>query len=404
MADDRKAGMVTGFGAFKAAQKAEQKRQQTGDEEAAGSAVSRGQAPARNIGKTALPSAHVIVCFECQHPFEVIGRTDSTICPGCRTRLAIKDVMVNGHWKDKAKTAGAFVVNARGVVEGGEVLANNIVVKGTIQGGNLRATHRIELHPGGQVDLKQVEAPDLCIAMKNSLRFQPGELDQYRRIEVQGELEAEIEPTYSLKIGRRGQFRGKVKAHRLEMEDGASLDAFVELTPAPPEAIPQVPTPADTPRTAKADDTKSDDAVKSKRAHPQPAASDPEPSRKRSPAEEARYQAALARLAPPTELDESSPNRKKASVKKAAVQAAGPRKAKPLAKKASASTARKKKPVAKKTGSKKPAAKKAVAKKSTAAKKNPVGKPVTKKPAAKKSRAKIKPKAKPPKSPPPKTD
>ena len=236
MADASKAKLLDGYTAFQAARRANLNARASADDSdpmvraREKGVTQRGEAPGTRIGRTALPTAKEVVCMHCAHAFPIVGAQSNVMCPGCREWLQFKEVTIKSSgWTGSVTTAGSFVVQASGVVAGGEVLANNIVVRGKVEGGVLRATHQLEIHKGAEFDLGHIEALDLVIHRGAEFAVEDGRLDRFRDIDVHGALSGDVRVGGVLTVHRNGLFKGSLTAAGLEVEGGGQLDADVRI-------------------------------------------------------------------------------------------------------------------------------------------------------------------------------
>lgn len=372
-------GEIDGFTAFRAARKANAEPKGDGPpvRAAAEGKTKRGEAPGSRIGRTAMPTGKAIVCYHCEHAFTIVGAQANTMCPACKEWLDVKDITVNrGNWSQDVVTAGSLVINTMGVVTGGVVVANRVVLKGKVEGGEIYATHQLEVHKNALLNLDHVTARDLVIQKGASFEVDEGLLDRFHNIELHGALTGIIRPTGKLTIHPSGYFTGSVEAASVDVKPGGILEASCRLTgelrsPAI-RSKPKIPKPSKTSNTPAAKEaaakrkaiTSQSTAAASTAAKPAVPPTEKTPTKKAGPA---------ATTSPP-EKTPSTP--KKATSKKAA------------AKKTTA-----KKPATKPEGGEEAAinnmtAKKRAAKKKTAKKKSSKTVP-TKKTAKKKSPKKV---------------
>jgi len=228
-----KDGEIDGFTAFRAAQKANAAPGGEGPRvrAAAEGKTKRGEAPGSRIGRTAMPSGKAIVCYYCDHEFEIVGAQANTMCPGCKEWLDVKDITVNrANWSQDVVTAGSLVVNSMGVVTGGKVMANKVVLKGKIEGGEIYATHQLVVHKNALLNLEHVTARDLVIEKGAEFEVEEGLLDRFHNIEVHGSLAGTVRPTGKFIIHPSGYFTGTIEAGAIQVLDGGILEAACRMT------------------------------------------------------------------------------------------------------------------------------------------------------------------------------
>ena len=89
-----------------------------------------------------------IVCAGCGNAFELTGKNQQAICPKCRARLVIQDWTIEGEWDQDITTAGTVTVKDGGIIKSGSIVANNLVLHGKVEGGQIRVTRQIRLNTG----------------------------------------------------------------------------------------------------------------------------------------------------------------------------------------------------------------------------------------------------------------
>jgi len=230
---DRK-DMVDGFTAFQAARRANRSVDESGDETIVRARQStptkRGEAPGSRIGRTALPTQKELVCFHCEAEFPVVGAQSNVMCPECREWLHVKEISVKSKgWAAEMNTAGSLIIQADGVVTGGQVVANNIVIRGKLEGGKHRATHQLEIHKGALFDLDCIEARDLVIHRGAEFAIEDGQLDGFRDIDVYGALSGNVQISGRFVVHGEGLFRGALTAKALDVAEGGFLEAETRL-------------------------------------------------------------------------------------------------------------------------------------------------------------------------------
>jgi len=191
------------------------------------------RAPARktHIAKTALPSKQDIYCYECGFVFTVTGQTGKALCPKCRTMLERTNHAIDGEWEDVVKTGGTVHIKPTGVMLGGSVLANKIIIEGKVKAGSIQAFNEIEIRKGAEFPETVLQARDLTVGAGGKCRFEKKKT--YRNVEVYGELEAVVFAEGAVTVHPGGRLKGEVHSSHLTVEDGASLEAQVFFeTPA----------------------------------------------------------------------------------------------------------------------------------------------------------------------------
>lgn len=230
MPKSRKAGVVDSYAAIKAAQHAVQTRPpkppaapaptgEPSDLKALGAYVTR----------TAVPAKHVIECYKCGYTFQLHGRAPKTNCSKCRATLDLTDHTIDRKWKVALKTAGTIRIATDGVVEAGDLIGNDIIVEGTIEGGTVRAMRRLELRAGARFSEGSLCASNLVIAAGATIAFTAPA--KYRDVEILGALRANLHASGTVTIRASGSLEGQLNAPHLIVEDDAGLVATVRIEP-----------------------------------------------------------------------------------------------------------------------------------------------------------------------------
>ncbi len=232
----KKSGEVSGFDLVRAvghtrAQQAPSASSKPPEEEPHKTETTKGGARVR---KTALPTKHEILCYECGYRFFSAGRAGTLYCPKCRTILESTDYRFDADCREPVKTTGTVTISENGVVEGALVIGSRVYLDGTLgEGARIQGYVQVEIGPHARFDFKQVETPKLIIGEGTSIRKKRM---QHDHIEVAGELTGEIHVTGLLTIRATGCVRGSVTTPRMTMEEGGGLVADiclgVEDTPA----------------------------------------------------------------------------------------------------------------------------------------------------------------------------
>ena len=235
MAEKRKAQIVDGYAALRAAR---EKEEQTGStvvpkkSERASGPVKKTITPASRIGRTVVPRKHELVCYACDFSFEITVRNQNTVCPKCRERLVVQDEKITEEWEGELCTMGKVVIGPEAVIKSGNITANTIVLEGKLEPEvSLRATCRFEIAEGAVFDLKQVKARDLLIDEGVRYTLPKKNAFKLKNVEVKGELKAKLELAGTLKIYKTGSFIGDVKSSGLWLEDGGGLSGKCAIVP-----------------------------------------------------------------------------------------------------------------------------------------------------------------------------
>jgi hypothetical protein len=103
----------------------------------------------------------VVRCTHCTGLAEVAEKAMSIFCPHCKKRLILEDFCVKTYKAVREfATCGDVVVEKRGKVAA-RVLAQNLVVKGMVQG-EVQAREKVEITRTGQVH-GDISAPRLVV-------------------------------------------------------------------------------------------------------------------------------------------------------------------------------------------------------------------------------------------------
>ncbi len=230
MSKSRKVSVVDGYTALKAAQhavktndRAEPAAPEGGDHQP----PSELQKLGAHVTRTAVPAKRVIECYECGYKFQLHGKAPTTNCSKCRATLDLEDHVIDRKWNGPLKTAGTIHIAADGVVETGNLVANDIILEGTIEAGTARALRKLELHPGARFSEANIHAPDLVIAPDATIAFiDPAE---FRDVEIFGALRANLSATGIVTIHAGGSFEGQLQSAHLIVEDGGGLIADLRI-------------------------------------------------------------------------------------------------------------------------------------------------------------------------------
>jgi cytoskeletal protein CcmA (bactofilin family) len=222
--------MVGGFDVFKALERAQTEH---GKRTPQISAAARGRrdeaAPvdgpkkvASNIGRTVMPPKHKLVCFDCGYSFEITGNVDSILCPRCRVDISLRDEKIEGEWSGDLKTGGTVVIGPDGVLKSGEIIAKEVWLDGRIEGGSIKAYHRLVIANGRSYRRDMIESPSICVAADTELDLNSAA--EFKEVEVAGVLSAEeLSVSELLTVRSGGLLRGRVSARRMIVETGGGL-------------------------------------------------------------------------------------------------------------------------------------------------------------------------------------
>lgn len=103
-----------------------------------------------------------VVCTHCGGRNEVARRAMSVFCAHCRKRLILEDYNIKSYQAVAGyATCGDVIVHKQGRVAA-PIQANNLTVKGTVQG-NVRVRGHVEIEPNGVLTGK-VTAPSITVS------------------------------------------------------------------------------------------------------------------------------------------------------------------------------------------------------------------------------------------------
>ncbi|MFG0253098.1 MAG: polymer-forming cytoskeletal protein [Phycisphaerales bacterium JB038] len=125
----------------------------------------------------------MVTCYLCGHDFEVSPRAITVSCPSCARQLMAQDVTVKGH------TAVT----------------------------NLPSCGKVVVKPRGRVVAKKIIGQE--------------------GVTCEGSIEGEIETTATVRLERRSKCQGAIRAGRLIIAEGASLEGEI-CVPWRPDAPP----------------------------------------------------------------------------------------------------------------------------------------------------------------------
>jgi len=221
MSKSRKVGVVDSYATIKAIARATD----------AHPAPPPAELRAAGAGKTVQPPKKHIECFECGYKFQLHGRAPNTTCNKCRAVLDLTDHIVDQRWSGTIKTGGMVRVLPNGVVESGTIIANDMVLEGVIESGNVRLMRRLEVRRGSRFSEKHTKAHDLLVADGATITLT--EPVEYQNVVLVGALHASLHVTGAVTIHANGSFAGQLRTAHLIVEEGGGLSADVEVTPAP---------------------------------------------------------------------------------------------------------------------------------------------------------------------------
>ncbi len=188
---------------------------------------------ASGIGRTVMPTQNEIVCYSCGFSFIMRGRAETTQCPKCGARLSLKDQTVTGACSEELITAGIVRLTKSAILDGGKIVANDVIIEGMIKSGSIQAHKTLELAAGATIPEEFVVARNLRIGAEASFDFL-GNME-FHDVEIFGELKANLKVTGVVTIHAGGHLLGSLQTDHLIVEEGGGLTADVRVEPPPEE-------------------------------------------------------------------------------------------------------------------------------------------------------------------------
>jgi cytoskeletal protein CcmA (bactofilin family) len=161
------------------------------------------------------------VCYECGYRFTVAGKVRTLYCAKCRTVLNQTDYTIDKEHDVSIVTAGSVTIAEGGVWTGGSLFARDVVLKGGHTGGTLRATRRLEVHPGAVYRLEAVDTERLVVA--EGAEVVASSPMVFKEVEIHGRLEGELTAEGVVRIHPGGHFVGRLVTQHLVVEEGGGL-------------------------------------------------------------------------------------------------------------------------------------------------------------------------------------
>lgn len=181
------------------------------------------------IGRTTAPPRQDIFCYECGYAFTVTGRPHTIICPKCRHTLDQADYTLEGEYTASVKTTGAIRLAPGALLRGGTLIARDISLAGAMDGGAVKALRRLVLETGSVFEIERITAPELVVRAGVVVRFDGPRA--FRRLEIEGEVEGDLEVSGLLVVKSCGSFLGRARAARMVVEEGAGVRAELAIFP-----------------------------------------------------------------------------------------------------------------------------------------------------------------------------
>ena len=168
-----------------------------------------------------------MMCYFCGHAFDVPKRTRLLMCPKCRHPLEQENCTVGAASSKSIHTTGTFRLTAGGSLTGGSIVARDVILEGRVEAAHVRALRLLELAGGTIADESMISGLDLKIAPGASFHFQKP--IQFRNVEIFGALRADLQAKGTVTVRAGGVLSGRLTARHLNIEDGAGLEADVQI-------------------------------------------------------------------------------------------------------------------------------------------------------------------------------
>lgn len=238
----KKTKVVDGFTAIRAAQEAA--RHGRGDPlrpEGETPQKSTGAANPKagsRIGRSVMPTKREVICPECSAVSSVVGKVDLWVCSQCRHRMKLEDLNISeGDWSGEIEVGGTVTVMPGARLKSGKIVANDIVLKGQMDGAELRACHKLTIEAGAKPDWVRLQMLDLELGA--GVNLTPGKPIEGRHLHLHGKFAGNAVLRGTLYIYADGDFSGQLRAAGLQVEEGggfrAQLDVKPENAPPPPK-------------------------------------------------------------------------------------------------------------------------------------------------------------------------
>lgn len=199
------------------------------------------KAPGTRIGRSVMPTKREIICPECGFRTEIAGKLSLVVCQQCRHRVKVEDKTVKGAFSDEIETGGIITIEEDAVLEpGAKLTGNDVMLRGKMKGGEIRACRRLILSERAEPDWKKIRFLDLQVEAGVELASETP--IEGRHVEVLGLVRGELKLEGTLTIRPGGDVHGSLRAAGLELDDGGGITAQVDVNPDyAPEPEPRKP-------------------------------------------------------------------------------------------------------------------------------------------------------------------
>lgn len=167
-------------------------------------------------------------CHECGHQQKIPPHTDNAACNSCGTTIELRDVEILGHSTRIVRTHGGVHVGRDGFLNSTRIVCGSAFVEGRIAG-KITCTGTLRFKGSG-LCRSQISARRLIIDRGATLRF-PWTL-RVEEIVIRGRVDADIECTGTLHIGRYGGLEGDVQARSMIVDKGGYYAGDVQVNTA----------------------------------------------------------------------------------------------------------------------------------------------------------------------------
>jgi hypothetical protein len=242
--ESRKARLVDGYTALKAAQRAAEHERDASTpvskehpEPESSEAKPETKKPGAHIGRTVLPTKYEVTCYECGFTFEQTGRSQNTQCLKCRTMLDFIDYTIDSEWTDSLRTAGKIRITPNGVIQSGELIGGEVFLEGKVEAdAHVHAHQWMNLGASASFKEGSVSWQDLRVPEEASFNFRK-QID-CRHVEVAGKLKAKLKISGLAHVKATGCLEGSLDGARLAVDEGGGLKIKARIEEAEEEAEP----------------------------------------------------------------------------------------------------------------------------------------------------------------------
>ena len=179
--------------------------------------------PPSRAKRTALPSRHEIVCYDCGYTFTMPGQMRDTYCPKCRTTIVVSDITIDEEWTGSVKTMGTITLTPSGCLKEANLTAGDMIVEGNAEDGTINVCRTLELRKGARFDPTRVTVNDIRIRQGCRLALKVAVACQ--TLHVEGQLKGEVRTGKTVTVHPGGMLQGKIHTACLQVEKGGGLKA-----------------------------------------------------------------------------------------------------------------------------------------------------------------------------------